>query len=947
MNALNDIGIELWNPIRRLAAVAVMAVVCLCLAGRAENLAPTASRLSAFQTDFASPPAASRILKIIHSWPDEPAAQDALLHKLADQGFGGVVCNVSFADYLASEVKWKAFARAIAEAKKAQLSLWLYDEKGYPSGTAGGMVLRGHPEWEARGLLIADAEGEDTPLTLEVPPGTPFLIAAFPVRDGDIDMAAMTNLATQVRAGKLSWTPPPGRWRVMAITESLLFDGTHASLSLSDHIPYPNLLQPEPIARFLELTHEQYAQRLGGDLGHWFVSTFTDEPSLMSLFLRRMPYRVLPWSSNLPAEFFRRRGYALEPAVPALVADTGSAGRRARYDYWRTIGELVAESYFGQIQRWCSQHHLLSGGHLLMEENLVNQVPLYGDFFRCLRRLDAPGIDCLTSIPDQVPWYIARLASSAADLENKSVTMCEVSDHSQRYRPPGDQRPVRSVTESEIRGTCNRLIVEGIDTITSYYSFAGLSDEQLRRLNDWVGRCCATLKGGHQVADLAVVYPVESVWPRFTPARHYANDSPTAAQIENICRNVSDALFGAGRDFTYVDGQALAEAKVERSELVHGNLRWRVIVLPGADTLPLAAWENLARFAQNGGVVIAVGDRPANSETDFPSRRVLELAGNIFGAATNDPRVSPNRRGGGGIVLPVGAAGILPQLLDSILEPDVNVESARSPLRSTHRRIGGHEVYFVINDSDQPWSGRVGIAASGPGEQCDPATGEIRPFSREKEIHLSAYSGTVFRFPAVRRPKRLKLTDDALPNLIVRTLPEATPLLGRGEFVREDLAAATPAQAARQPAWRVRGTLTKGGVDTFLFVQFLYKQTLDLHEADFLVLDTWVPQSQRTPAQLLVILRDQEGTEYMANTGCLLGVPGYARTWLPLSLFHLAGWSRDNNGHLNLSNITEVRVGWGGYFGAQGEKVEFSLTLPQVATLKQGSLKRKQSGSGW
>jgi len=64
------------------------------------------------------PPAESRILKIIHSWPDDPGAQDALIRSLARQGFGGVVCNVSFTEYLESEARWKALGRAVEEAKK-------------------------------------------------------------------------------------------------------------------------------------------------------------------------------------------------------------------------------------------------------------------------------------------------------------------------------------------------------------------------------------------------------------------------------------------------------------------------------------------------------------------------------------------------------------------------------------------------------------------------------------------------------------------------------------------------------------------------------------------------------------------------------------------------------------------------------------------------------------
>ncbi|MEK6661218.1 MAG: hypothetical protein AABY63_04975, partial [candidate division NC10 bacterium] len=51
--------------------------------------------------------------------------------------------------------------------------------------------------------------------------------------------------------------------------------------------------------------------------------------------------------------------------------------------------EELSENFFGQIQERCRRFNIPSGGHLLMEEGLVAHVPLYGDFFRCIRRLDA------------------------------------------------------------------------------------------------------------------------------------------------------------------------------------------------------------------------------------------------------------------------------------------------------------------------------------------------------------------------------------------------------------------------------------------------------------------------------------------------------------------------------------------------------------------------------
>ena len=191
------------------------------------------------------------------------------------------------------------------------------------------------------------------------------------------------------------------------------------------------------------------------------------------------------------------------------------------------------------------------------------------------------------------------------------------------------------------------------------------------------------------------------------------------AEIEGLYRATTESLFQSQRDFTFVDSRALAEARVKAGALVHGQLRWRAVILPGADTLPLAAWKNLARFVRQGGVVIALGALPANSESEFPSARVAALAREIFGegragvASTQEPRSHANAAGGGGIFLPSGLDGLLPLVLDRLLPPDVKVNEARSPLRVTHRRLDESEVYFVINDSRPSVVGSVGFCRRG------------------------------------------------------------------------------------------------------------------------------------------------------------------------------------------------------------------------------------------
>lgn len=902
--------------------------------------APSADLGARIASGFARPTSSHRMLKIIHGWPDDPARQDALRASLLQQGFGGIVCNVSFDSYLESESRWGSFVRAVQLAKQDGLTLWLYDEKGYPSGNAGGLVLRDHPEWEAEGLLVADTRCGEGAMTLELPPGEFVVAAALPLDEPARSQSTGSRgwlEIPQPTKRTLHWTAPPGRWQVAAITRSRLFEGTHAEGNLWQKLPYPNLLNPDPTRRFLELTHARYAKHLGPNLGRWFEATFTDEPSLMSLFLRRMPWRPLPWAPNLPAEFQRRRGYELAPVIPDLVFTGASpASARHRHDYWRTIGDLVSEHFFGQIQTWCRQHGLASGGHLLAEERLVEHVPLYGDLFRCLRRLDAPSLDCLTSLPADVPWHVARLVASAAELDGRPLVMCETSDHAQVWRAPDDPRPKRRVSEAEIRGTVNRLLVAGVNVITSYYSFDGLDDAALRRLNDWVGRAATLLRGSPPVAPVALVYPAESLATHFIPARHWSSASPQANRIDHLYRAALDSLFENRRDVSIIDSLTLAEARVEDGALVQGRFRWPVVILPAVDTLPLAAWRNLERFVERGGLVLALGATPANGDTEFPSPAVLRLARRLFAGPRDEAYVTSVDQGHTAF-LPAGTEPLLPSLLDQALPADFHVADPKSPLRATRRRLGDLEFCFLINDSRSSWSGPITLPSKSPATQWDLASGETRavPASAtdSQVINLEPYGAAAFTFPASGTLARRPLRPGPIPVPALIPIPHADPLESHGEFVRGTLTRDEACSAEGRPAWRVAAELTRSQVDTFLFVRLPLNPPSALANAVLLELETWVPDGQATSTGLLVILHEQGGADYLVETTRPLDTPGYLRHFIPLDRFRLAGWSTDANDQLDPDQIGEIRVGWGGYYGTEQERVEFTLRTPRLTRL--------------
>ena len=72
---------------------------------------------------------------------------------LKDYGYGGVVTNVRQEDgFTANRKNLEEFNGLVELLKKNEMSYWLYDESGYPSGSGGGLVLKGHEELEAKGL---------------------------------------------------------------------------------------------------------------------------------------------------------------------------------------------------------------------------------------------------------------------------------------------------------------------------------------------------------------------------------------------------------------------------------------------------------------------------------------------------------------------------------------------------------------------------------------------------------------------------------------------------------------------------------------------------------------------------------------------------------------------------------------------------------------------------
>lgn len=536
---------------------------------------------------FKNPPAPYRTLQIIHNF-DSFGRDEATLRQrmewLKATGIGGVVANVSFHDYLRSEEQWRIFLTGLKVCEELGLLFWLYDEEGYPSGAAGGLVLERNPDFEAIGLV------------------------------------RRVN-----RDGK-------PRYEVLR-----MYEGTHCTENVYKKRRYINLLNPQAVRTFINVTHDAYAKRIS-DLGKRVHAIFTDEPSLVTTYIRppENALPALPWCEDLPEQFRKRKGYDVSPYLESLYTDTGHH-HGVRCDFYEVVAQLVAERYFGQIQDWCRRHGIASSGHLLAEEKLLWHVMYYGDLFIPLRRMDIPGIDILSSDPLALTagngFLVPKLISSVAHLIRRRETMSETSDFM-------EQRGNRRASLEQMKATASLQYLLGINTITSYYpdpygATHPASSEQRRtdyaHYNAFVGRLGLLLRSAQHECDVAVLYPIAGVQANFYPttlSMYQPHPSRRLSEIDDSFVNLCRRLLQSQIDFDIVDEPALRRAQIGKGGFRIGSGRYRALVVPSTDAIHVTTLRQIAQMARQGVQVIFVGQPPqyaaSHRERDLEVQRRVE-----------------------------------------------------------------------------------------------------------------------------------------------------------------------------------------------------------------------------------------------------------------------------------------------------------------------------------
>ncbi len=509
-----------------------------------------------------------RPLQIIHGVGPNQATVDGM-QRYRDAGLGGVVCNVSFDHYLRSDDHWRSFVSGVDACKQLGLRVWIYDEEGYPSGSAGGLVLEGHPEYEAMALAYDPTQND------------PFIVRPS-------------------------------------------YEFTHAASNYAALRRYPNLIDDRATRRFLEVTHDRYWQHAGEYFGQPIVATFTDEPSLMAVNIGQIPQDVqkrvrvvdpldanvtslpsVPWCYDMEDRYRERYHQDLMAQRRSLFVGDSDEDRAVRRQFWGLVADLISQRYFGAIQQWCHAHKVAASGHSLYEESILHHVPLEGSAIQALSRMDIPGLDLLTSDPAAViysGWLTAGLPASAAVLTGGRRVMTEVSDFQQKMSKQGPADLVR------MQATAAWQAALGVTEFTLYYHIGDRPVEASRAYGDYVGRLNAILRPAKMDQAVLLYYPIWDLWAEYRPMAErlsVAGQSQRAKQIVDSFNQLGQRLQRSQVPFVIIDHKFLASAAVEpNGKLKIQDHLFSSLVIPESAELPPEAAAVVDKFRKAGGKVL-------------------------------------------------------------------------------------------------------------------------------------------------------------------------------------------------------------------------------------------------------------------------------------------------------------------------------------------------------
>lgn len=442
------------------------------------------------------------------------------------------------------------------------------------------------------------------------------------------------------------------------------------------------------------------------------------------------------WTPGFCEEFKRLRGYDCIPYLLTMAGyyvDSGEVTERFLWDFRRTIGDLMAENYYGYFRDLCHQ------------KGLQLSIEPYGGPFECLQ-VGAMGDIVMSEFwsGENIFFDSPKFVASVAHVNGKRFVGAESFtnlggwlDHPATLKPIGD----RAWTEGINRLIFHTYVHQPWNVAPGFT--LGTYGCDFNRLNTWweqspdylkyIARSQYLLQQGQYAADV-LVFAGES--------------SPNDAILK-------PDIKASGYDYDLIGTSNMASLTVDNGWIrTAAGGKYRVLVLPATKWITPELLEKINDLAKAGAVIIGPKPQCSPSLSGYPQcdSRVTRLADELW-----DNHL-------------IKDCSVQEILDEKGLQPDCLSKVIGDNFSFVHRIIDDTDIYFVVNSQKIGCldTCRFRVYGKQP-EFWNPATGEIKdaavwqshadgttsvPISFEPEGSLFV----VFRKPATEHIVQTKTT---------------------------------------------------------------------------------------------------------------------------------------------------------------------------------------------
>ncbi|MHB0998052.1 MAG: hypothetical protein ACYC27_02310 [Armatimonadota bacterium] len=461
-------------------------------------------------------------------------------------------------EYLSDEF-FERYRFALQLAKDHGLKVWIYDEFGWPTGNAGGLLLRHHPEH--KGWYLAFSKDENGVITAE----------------------------------------PQQSNRIL--------DNTMGAPWTKYETGYLDTLSVEAVTCFINMTHERYKVE-GGDLfDEVVIGFFTDEPADMMDTFDGCPGGWntcgLPWTPGFPDRFFEKFEYHIEPLYAQLAGENASAKR----DYWTLAKEMHINAYHAQIAVWCQNNGKKYTGHV-GEDTPLMQSRFAGSVYQALSLMDEPGIDYLGAGSEPEDRFGAHvLVPSIARHSGRDRVYCEaygISSLDLRLGPMlkrAEMFGINGINDFALMGFHNSL-----HGIRKHIYWPPIFNETpwwdfYPEFRDASARSLALTSMGKRKCRYAILYPqnaLEQTDPFFTDV--FSKQDFVSKTLDDL----GLAIYEGGEAFEFVFPEIINEASVRDSRIYFNNADYDAIIAPSDIEYFDNDMSELNRISISGGNILSM-----------------------------------------------------------------------------------------------------------------------------------------------------------------------------------------------------------------------------------------------------------------------------------------------------------------------------------------------------